>query len=416
MQKTSKYVAALFFFVCSTAVLAQSNFYLKPNDRVVFYGDSITDQRLYTTFTETFIVTRFPKMPVTFIHSGWGGDRVTGGGGGPVDLRLKRDVIAYNPTVMTIMLGMNDGSYRPFDQNIFNTYATGMEKIVKDMKAADPGIRITLIQPSPYDDVTRKPGWDPGYNNVLVRYGGYLKELAGKESLDVADLNTGVVAALQKANAADPANAAKIVPDRVHPGPGGHLLMAEGLLKAWHAPATVSEVEMDATHHRITRSTNTHVSNVHWGESVTWDQLDNALPMPMDMNDPILALSVRSSDFVEALNEQPLRVLTPKSSRYTLKIDGQTVGSFSSDDLAHGVNLAALNTPMQKQAAEVHKLTLKRSDIHNYRWRNIQVPMEKDPITLSKVLSGFDAADHAMMLEQRAMAQPKAHHFELAQG
>ena len=55
---------------------------LKDGDRVVFYGDSITDQRLYTTFAETFAVTRFPKVNVTFVHSGWGGDRVTGGGGG----------------------------------------------------------------------------------------------------------------------------------------------------------------------------------------------------------------------------------------------------------------------------------------------------------------------------------------------
>src|SRR2546429_4769496 len=81
----------------------QTDFYLKDGDRVVFYGDSITDQRLYTTFTETFVVTRFPRLNVSFIHSGWGGDRVTGGGGGPVDLRLERDVSAYRPTVMTLM-------------------------------------------------------------------------------------------------------------------------------------------------------------------------------------------------------------------------------------------------------------------------------------------------------------------------
>src|SRR5512137_2763390 len=91
------------------AASAQDNFALKDGDRVVFYGDSITDQRLYTTFTETYVLTRFPQRKIEFIHSGWGGDRVTGGGGGPIDLRLQRDVIAYRPTVVTIMLGMNDG-------------------------------------------------------------------------------------------------------------------------------------------------------------------------------------------------------------------------------------------------------------------------------------------------------------------
>src|ERR1700755_335857 len=87
-------------------------FALRDGDTVVFYGDSITDQRLYTTYAETYVVTRFPKRNISFVHSGWGGDRVTGGGGGPVDVRMNRDVIAYRPTVMTVMLGMNDGRYR----------------------------------------------------------------------------------------------------------------------------------------------------------------------------------------------------------------------------------------------------------------------------------------------------------------
>src|ERR1700722_7869376 len=122
------------------AALAQSGFYLKDGDRVVFYGDSITDQRLYTTFAETYVLTRFPKMKVAFVHSGWGGDRVSGGGGGPVDLRLQRDVFAYKPTVMTIMLGMNDGSYRPFDQKIFDPYADGTRHIVESIHKTSPCI------------------------------------------------------------------------------------------------------------------------------------------------------------------------------------------------------------------------------------------------------------------------------------
>jgi lysophospholipase L1-like esterase len=100
------------------AILA-GNFYLHDGDTVVFYGDSITNQRLYTVFTEAFVLTRFPGMRVRFIHSGWSGDRVSGGGSGPVDVRLDRDVFAYQPTAITIMLGMNDGEYRPFDASIF---------------------------------------------------------------------------------------------------------------------------------------------------------------------------------------------------------------------------------------------------------------------------------------------------------
>src|SRR5438128_5056539 len=135
---------------------AQPDFYLKDGDRVVFYGDSITDQRLYTTFAESFVVTRFPKLNISFVHSGWGGDRVNGGGGGPVDVRLWRDVLPYNPTVVTIMLGMNDGRYRAFDQAIFDKFSTGFKAIVDTLKRQLPGVRLTAIQPSPYDDVTRE--------------------------------------------------------------------------------------------------------------------------------------------------------------------------------------------------------------------------------------------------------------------
>src|SRR5215813_7715747 len=136
----------------SLAAWAQGDFYLKDGDCVVFYGDSITDQRLYTTFTESFVLTRFPAMRVSFVHSGWGGDRVSGGAGGPIDTRLPRDVFTYKPTVMTIMLGMNDGRYRAFDPAIFNDYSTGYKHIIESVKSSLPGIRITLIQPSPYDD------------------------------------------------------------------------------------------------------------------------------------------------------------------------------------------------------------------------------------------------------------------------
>ena len=41
-------------------VTGADDFYLRHGDRVVFYGDSITDQRLYTVIAETYVVTRYP--------------------------------------------------------------------------------------------------------------------------------------------------------------------------------------------------------------------------------------------------------------------------------------------------------------------------------------------------------------------
>ncbi len=406
------------FFVLAAAALAaaQSDFHLKNGDRVVFYGDSITDQRLYTTFTETYVLTRFPKLNVSFVHSGWGGDRVTGGGGGPVDVRLKRDVFAYKPNVMTIMLGMNDGSYRSFDQGIFDTYANGYRHIVESVKSTLPGIRITAIQPSPFDDVTREPNFEGGYNAVLVRYGNFLAELAKKENLSVADLNTSVVAALVKAKASDAALARRIIADRVHPGAGGHLLMAEALLKSWSAPAVVTSVAIDAVNQRVGESRNTEVAELQSeGGGLAWNQLDRALPMPLDAKDGALMLSVRSSDFMEAMNRQPLKVTGLGAARYSLSIDGEKVGTFTKQDLAEGVNLAALATPMAAQAAAVHALTLKHNNIHFARWRQVQVPLEG--LSLKAIQPAMDALDKLeaeIVLQQRAQAQPKVRAYRLS--
>ena len=397
----------------SPTVLAQSDFYLKNGDRVVFYGDSITDQRLYTTFAETFVVTRFPKLNIKFTHSGWGGDRVTGGGGGPIDMRLERDVFAYNPTVMTVMLGMNDGSYRLFDDGIFNTYARGYEHIIQSVTTHQPGIRMTLIQPSPYDDVTRAPGFPGGYNAVLLKYSDFVKDIAVKNKLDTADLNNSVVDALKVAQANDPAGAAKIIADRVHPGPGGHLLMAEALLKAWKAPKLVSSVDIDATSKKVT-SANTKVSDIQYGSSLSWTQMDNALPMPIDFNDAATKLSIKSSDFIESLNQQPLKVSGLSAARYALKIDGMPVGEFSNSELSSGINLAVLSTPMVKQAAQVHALTLKHNNIHFLRWRNVQVPMQNDKLAnMPKALAGLDAIEADVVAQQHAAAMPVSHKFEL---
>jgi lysophospholipase L1-like esterase len=400
--------------ICFTAP-AQDAFALRDGDRVVFFGDSITDQRLYTTFTETYVVTRFPRLNVSFIHSGWGGDRVNGGGGGPIDVRLYRDVLPYNPTVLTIMLGMNDGRYRAYDQPVFDEFAAGYKHIVDLTKRAFPGIRITAIAPSPYDDVTRAPLFEGGYNAVLVRYSDFLKQLAAEQKLGLADLNTPVVAALQKANAADAANAAKLIPDRVHPGAAGHLLMAEALLKAWNAPALVTDVEIDAGRKEAVRQLGTHVAELHSGKAISWTQTDEALPMPLDMRDPLVSLAMRSSDFVDALNQQPLKVRGLAAGRYTLKIDGEPAGAFTAAELAAGVNLTTLPTPMARQAAEVHALTLRHNNLHAMRWRQVQVPMEKDNTPhLLKALDALDELEADVLKEQRAAAQPKPRRYEVA--
>jgi hypothetical protein len=123
---------------------------------------------------------------------------------------------------------------------------------------------------------------------------------------------------------------------------------------------------------------------------------------------------VQSSDFLQALDWQPLKVTGLKGSRYVLKIDGGEVGTFSGPQLEQGVNLAEWPTPMVKQAQAVHDLTLKHNNIHAARWRELQVALAEQPLPhLSQARKALDSLEADLVTKQRATAQPKARHYEL---
>jgi hypothetical protein len=141
---------------------------------------------------------------------------------------------------------------------------------------------------------------------------------------------------------------------------------------------------------------------------------DRSLPINARRGAATLDLALQYSDFMEALNQQTLRVRGLEAAKYTLKIDGSEVGSFLREQLSAGVNLAVLATPMAKQALGVHILTLKRGDVHEMRWKQLQVAFEDDNLTrLPAVLEGLDAMEEELAVRQRAAAQPVSHAYEL---
>jgi len=367
------------------------------------------------------VVTRFPKLDVAFVHSGWGGDRVTGGAGGPVDARLERDVIVYKPTVMTIMLGMNDGDYAPETEAADRKFFDGYRYIVDAVRAALPAVRITAIRPSPYDDVTHQPNFAGGYNSVMISFGKWIANYAQEAGLNVADLNTNLVQVLAKANDQNGEEARKIVPDRVHPSFAGHLIMAEELLKSWGARPVVSAVNIDisAGKAQLRSAEHAEVSALSAEHLLEWTELDDSLPLPfrswqtMWASGP-LKLVLASSDVADALDRQSLRVTGLRDGVYTLQIDGQAVGTFNNDQLAGGINLALLDTPMTKQAKEVYDLTVSHCDIHNDRWRTIQVPLAEYNLPQTHpTMESIDALEQAVVAKQHEAAQPKPHKYAL---
>lgn len=389
-------------------------FQLQDGDTVVFYGDSITSQKLYTVYTEAFVLTRFPQMRVRFVHSGWSGDRVSGGGNGTVDQRLERDVFPYRPTVVTVMLGMNDGEYRPYDPEIFQKYADGYLHIVDRIQREFPKARLTLMEPSAYDDVTRPAKFKGGYNAVLVRYGEYVREMASSKSLCEADMNGPVVALLRAANKLSPERARELIPDRVHPSPGVHLVMAGTLLQAWRAPSIVSSVEIDASSGDVLRQENTKVDSVQFADGLTWTQIDRALPMPVESQDGTIELALRCSGFTGRLNQETLKVVGLPSGAYRLGIDEEAAGTFQAGHLAQGINLASMQTPMWEQAQSVLKLTYKHNYVHFARWALIETSLEKYNLHGTRAtLEMLDELEADVVSLQRTAPTPKPHRYRL---
>jgi len=145
-MKLSRWQLALMVLalgITQTGWAAAKNFYLHDGERVLFYGDSITQQRYYPVAIETYVRTRFPNLQVKFVDSAVGGARVTGNWAvTSEDQSLERDVFPFKPNVVTIMLGMNDGTYRPFDPSVFDTYAKGYRHIIQSLQSHLPGVKI----------------------------------------------------------------------------------------------------------------------------------------------------------------------------------------------------------------------------------------------------------------------------------
>src|SRR5258708_26147838 len=72
--RTTKLTFTLLAFCWLAARILGAEFLIGSGDRVVFRGDSITEQRLYTTYIEAYALTRHPDWPLVFRNVGWGGD------------------------------------------------------------------------------------------------------------------------------------------------------------------------------------------------------------------------------------------------------------------------------------------------------------------------------------------------------
>lgn len=404
-------IALLVLLAMSAARSRAQELTLHDGDRVVFYGDSITAQRLYTRFVEDFVLTRNPRMHVTFWNAGIPGDTVYGGYTGDMPARLKRDVLPHQPTVITIMLGMNDGYYMAFNQKYLDIYKDGYRKLLDALQSGFPAARVTLISATPYDEVTHGTEF-ANYNEVVSRHSAFAKELAASSHLGFSDFNQAVTNALNAGTRKNASLAPLLVPDRIHPAEASHWIMAATLARSWGFSPVVSSLRLDAAEGKTIAAENTQVADLKiLNGTLQWTQTDNALPLPLQLDDAMIQFVLSVSDLA-AMDRQLLSVIGLPALRYALKIDGKKIASFAREEISSGVNLALYATPMENQAKSVDGIELKRTRLDEAHFiLAIEDPKVANETDATKAV---EAKDAALALEERNAAQPKAHSFELS--
>lgn len=406
------FVSMLALLLCAPAMAQSSDnfFALKNGDRVVFYGDSITAQRLYTRFAEEFIVSRYPALHISFYNAGVSGDTVEGGYSGDMETRIKRDVLPFHPTVVTIMLGMNDGRYTTVYQKNFEDYASGYRKLIAALREQIPGVRLFLICPSPYDEVAHN-SLIPGYNTVMLRYGQFVVALGRQERIPVIDFNEPMMDAIRAGMGINPAMAGTLLPGLIHPSPAGHWIMAAALAKGWNANLLISSVTIDGKNAIVTEQARTTVSQLHAPNgALSWSQLDQAVPLPLVLEDPTTQFLFKVSDLA-AFDQQVLRITGLTAPHYELSIDGKKIGSFTRDELSGGVNLAMYETPMEQQAQAIDWTADDRTKLSGTRF---DLLTERKPDAhQQEAVEELDRLDQQMIRGEYRAATPKPHTFDL---
>jgi lysophospholipase L1-like esterase len=303
-------------------------------------------------------VTRFPAWKLTFRNTGIGGDTSTGGNN-----RFKRDVLRYNPTAMTVDFGMNDGGYGGFNEGRFKAYHNGLQGMADQARAAK--IRVAWVTPQPLDTGEQGKTEPSAYNKTLEQFSEQgVKEIAQKNDGLFVDQFHPYLAVLNKARGEMDKYSRITAGDAVHPGPPGQSLMAASILKGLKFPAVVAAVEIDADKGSAKTTKGCTVAQLGTKDGgLAWEQCDDALPFFPPEATGIL----KWAPILDELNDYRLKVTGLKDGKYEVRLGGKTVATYTADELAKGVNLAApalKDGPIADQVKAVKAAVEKKNKYH----------------------------------------------------
>ncbi len=391
---------------------------LKPGDRVVITGDSITEQKIYSRFIEDYLLACVPQLDLTVTQLGWSGERAPGFAD-----RMDNDLLPLKPSVVTTCYGMNDGLYKAYEPVIGEAYEKSMRQIVERLKQA--GAIVLVGSPGAVDlDTFKRPGVPPAvYNDNLAHLRDVARELAFQAGEPFADVHDQMILAMRRAKPVLGPAYHVCGPDGFHPAPDGQLVMAYAFLKGLGLDGDIGTitVEWNGEKPKASDGHTVPISGSGSGEvtftllgkehkiasvSLRTAEIESTRYPFCFYGDPKLPDATRSIlpylPFNADLNRFTLIVKGLPSAAATVKW-GDASQRFTREQLEAGVNLAAefLDNPFSGPFKALDDLVAKK--------QAFETSMIKQCITnfrTYRTLLGDDAeAEKAMtMLRERLMA------------
>lgn len=343
---------------------------LKEGDCIVFLGDSITHQCLYTQYLEDYFYTRFPKMRLRLHNAGVGGSRAW-----DALWRFDQDIASYKPKYVTVLLGMNDGRYAEYFDDVFTDYSKNMTKLLDEIDKT--GATAILVTPTMFDARAKrmqKPGGFMGpkavtfYNATLAYYGAWLRDTATERGLGFVDMWSPLNDITLRERQKDPKFT--MIPDSVHPDASGHVIMAVAVVNDLNLPRVVSAASLKLGGGKWSGTgISAQITDVSGkANSVTFSSSEQALPWVLPAE---AQLGVTLTNLGAAFSRETIQVSGLPQGEYSVQIDGQEVVQCTADQLAAGLDLQSNpKTPQYQQAAKVAELNKKRNEGPVKRLRN----------------------------------------------
>ncbi len=353
------------------AVSLRAESILPPNARVAVIGDSITEQKIYSRYIETYLLACTGRSDIKVFQFGWSGERAGG-----FAARLENDLAVFNPNVATTCYGMNDGSYTAYTPQIGGEYEKNMRAVVAGLQKV--GVKAMAIgSPGGVDpDFFKRPTIKGElYNDNLAHLRDIAKKLAEENKQPFANVHDTMMSALEKSKAALGKEYGPFGGDGFHPAPAGQLLMAQAFLKALGFDGEIGTITVDvkgtstaSSGHAVKGGENGSVTL----ESTKWPFVFDADTKSAGSNRSILPFT----SFNEDLNRLTLKVKNLSAAKAKVTWGGQSK-EFTREQLEAGVNLAAefTKTPFDNDFAALTNAIIQKEAFETTLIKNLVTHM-----------------------------------------